>query len=100
MGLLGWFTGATSDEQATQDDLNSLDDRTAIIKAVSTTPGTTPDQVLVDYGDFDSDHSPETHDRANGKAANRGPDGVGYCTKAEVDKYYDDGRPYKGLRIL
>jgi hypothetical protein len=97
---MGLFSSLFGGGEASQDDLNSLDDRAAIIKAVSTTPGTTPDQVLGDYGDFDSDHSTETHDKANGKAANRGPDGVGYCSKAEVDKYYDDGRPYKGLRIL
>jgi hypothetical protein len=96
MGLFGW--GA--EEKATQDDLNTLDDRTAIIQAVATTLGTTPDQVLGDYGDFDGDHSAETHDRANGKAANRDADGVGYCTTEEVDQYYDSGRPYKGLRIL
>lgn len=98
---MGWFSNKKDfDGQTDQDHLNSEEDRAHILKAVETTPGVTGKQVFLDYGDYDTDHSDHDHDRANGKAVNRGDDGIGLPSKQEVDKFYDDSRPYPGLRIV
>jgi hypothetical protein len=86
--------------KASQDDLDSLDDRAHVINAVRSTPGVTGDQVFADWGDHDTDHSQADHDRANGKAVKRGDDGIGLPSEKEVRKFYDDSRPYPNLRIV
>lgn len=86
--------------KATQDDLDSLDDREHVINAVRSTPGVTADQVFDDFGDHDTDYSNYQHDRSNGKAVKRGEDGIGLPSQKEVNKFYDDSRPYPGLHIV
>lgn len=98
---MGWFSNKKDfDGQTDQDHLKSKDDRQHIIDAVKTTPGVTGQQVFSDWGDHDTDYSQSEHDRANGRASRRGQDGVGLPSTKEVQKFYDDSRPYPGLRIV
>lgn len=97
---MGLFSSLFGGGGATQDDLNSLDDREAIHKAIQTTPGVRPDQVFSDYGDHDCDHSEADHARANCTPLRSNKTDVGLPTMEQINQFYDDKRPYPGLRIV
>jgi hypothetical protein len=98
MGLFSSLFGGGG--EASQDDLNSLDDREAIHKAVQTTPGVRPEQVFADYGDHDCDHSATDHARANCTPLRTNKTDVGLPTIEQTNQFYEDKRPYPGLRIV
>ena len=60
--------------------------------------GIDPRTAITDFGEQDGDHNQTDHDRANGKAAKRDADGIGYPTNEENETFYDSTR-YTGIKI-